>query len=116
MRNYTDRGFIFRHQLCGTTNRFAYHVSQSHIERFTEHCGPSCIIHWDDNHFIVIYKVGPHKIYVSDPAKGLLSYSHEEFTRKWYKPDEQAGVILALEPTANFMQMEMHEKRTAKNF
>lgn len=42
-----------------------------------------CIIHWDDNHFIVIYKVGPHKIYVSDPAKGLLSYSHEEFTRKW---------------------------------
>ena len=70
-----------------------------------------CIIHWDDNHFIVIYKVGPHKIYVSDPAKGLLSYSHEEFTRKWYKPDEQAGVILALEPTANFMQMEMHEKK-----
>ncbi|MDE6451578.1 MAG: peptidase domain-containing ABC transporter, partial [Odoribacter sp.] len=70
-----------------------------------------CIIHWNNNHFIVVYKVSPHKIYVSDPAKGLLSYSHEEFIRKWYKPDEQAGVILALEPTASFMQMEMHEKK-----
>lgn len=70
-----------------------------------------CIIHWDNNHFIVVYKTGPHKIYVSDPAKGLLSYPHEEFTRKWYKQGENTGVLLALEPTANFMQIEVHEKK-----
>lgn len=70
-----------------------------------------CIIHWDNNHFIVVYKVSPHKIYVSDPAKGLLSYSHEEFIRKWYKQGENTGVVLALEPTANFMQIEVHEKK-----
>ncbi len=70
-----------------------------------------CIVHWDNNHFIVVYKVSPHKIHVSDPAKGLLTYSHEEFTRKWLKQDEDTGVVLALEPTANFMQIEIHEKK-----
>ena len=38
-----------------------------------------CIIHWNANHFIVVYKASKTKIYVSDPAKGLVSYSHEEF-------------------------------------
>ncbi|MDE5612944.1 MAG: peptidase domain-containing ABC transporter [Odoribacter sp.] len=70
-----------------------------------------CIVHWDNNHFIVVYKASPHKIHVSDPAKGLLTYSHEEFTRKWLKQDEDTGVVLALEPTANFMQIEIHEKK-----
>ena len=37
-----------------------------------------CIIHWNANHFIVVYKASKTKIYVSDPAKGLVSYSHEE--------------------------------------
>lgn len=70
-----------------------------------------CIIHWDNNHFIVVYKTTPHKIHVSDPAKGLLSYSHEEFVRKWYKADEEAGAALLLEPMANFMQIEVREKK-----
>lgn len=70
-----------------------------------------CIIHWDNNHFIVIYKVTPQKIYVSDPAKGLLSYTHEKFVKNWYKKDEEIGVLLALEPMANFMQIEAHEKK-----
>ncbi len=34
-----------------------------------------CIIHWDNNHFIVVYKVSKNKVYVSDPAKGLLSHN-----------------------------------------
>lgn len=70
-----------------------------------------CIIHWDNNHFIVVYKTTPNKILVSDPAKGLLSYTHEEFIRKWYKQGENNGVVLALEPMANFMQIEIREKK-----
>ena len=70
-----------------------------------------CIIHWDNSHFVVVYKTTPHKICVSDPAKGLLSYRHEEFARKWYKADEEAGAALLLEPMANFMQIEVKEKK-----
>ena len=69
-----------------------------------------CIIHWDNNHFIVVYKTTKHKIYVSDPAKGLLSYSHKKFIEKWYKENENRGVIMALEPMANFKQIEAHER------
>jgi ATP-binding cassette subfamily B protein len=69
-----------------------------------------CIIHWDNNHFIVVYKVTKDKVYVSDPAKGLLSYSHQKFIEKWYKLNENHGVLMALEPMANFHQIEANER------
>ena len=69
-----------------------------------------CIIHWDNNHFVVVYRATPKKIYVSDPAKGLLSYSHAKFKEKWYKEVEDIGVLMALEPMANFKQIEAHER------
>jgi len=69
-----------------------------------------CIIHWNNNHFIVVHKATENKIYVSDPAKGLLSYSHKEFVENWYKENEATGVLMALEPMANFKQIEAHER------
>lgn len=69
-----------------------------------------CIIHWNRSHFIVVYKINKHKVFVSDPAKGLLSYSHEDFISKWYT-EEDSGVLLLLEPMASFRQMEVHEKK-----
>ncbi len=70
-----------------------------------------CIIHWDNNHFIVVYKVSKNKVYVSDPAKGLLSHNLEEFKDKWYKKGEGHGILMALEPMACFKQIEAHEKK-----
>lgn len=76
-----------------------------------------CIIHWDDCHFIVIYKVRADKVYVSDPAKGLLTYHIDEFISKWYREGDNIGVVMALEPMASFKQMEVHEKKERmKNF
>lgn len=68
------------------------------------------IIHWDNNHFVVIYKATKSKVYISDPAKGLVSYTHEQFLKKWYKKDETYGILMVLEPMANFKQIEAHEK------
>jgi len=69
-----------------------------------------CIIHWDNDHFIVVYKATRSKVYVSDPAKTLLSYSHKKFKEKWYKEGESHGVLMALELMANFKQIEAHER------
>jgi ATP-binding cassette subfamily B protein len=69
-----------------------------------------CIIHWNDDHFIVVYKVTKDKVYVSDPAKGILSHTHKKFKEKWYKQEENYGVLMALEPMANFKQIEAHER------
>jgi len=80
------------------------------IDDLVEKIPLPCIIHWDNNHFIAVYKVTKNKVYVSDPAKGLLSYSHKEFVGKWYKENEATGVLMALEPMANFKQIEAHER------
>lgn len=46
-----------------------------------------CIVHWNQQHFVVVYKIshtlGKWWIYVSDPASGLLKYSEEQFLRAW---------------------------------
>lgn len=68
-----------------------------------------CVIHWNNDHFIVVYKANKEKIYVSDPAKGLFSYSHEDFQEYWYKENQDFGMIMALEPMANFKQIEAYE-------
>jgi len=73
-----------------------------------------CIIHWKNSHFIVVYKTSKTRVYVSDPAKGLLSYTQQEFVDGWYKDEEDQGVILAVEPMANFMQRDLEEKTERK--
>ena len=43
-----------------------------------------CILHWNQNHFVVLYKVKKgKKFYVADPGKGLVTYSLEEFKQHW---------------------------------
>ena len=73
-----------------------------------------CIIHWKNSHFIVVYKTTKHKIYVSDPAKGLISYTHEEFKKGWYKNDEENGALLAIEPMSDFLQRDLEERTERK--
>ena len=69
-----------------------------------------CIAHWNQNHFIVIYKIKQHRqnkytVYVADPGKGLLTYTKEEFCNHWMSTKtngEEKGVALLLEPTTLF--------------
>lgn len=62
------------------------------------------IIHWNDEHFVVVYNVTKKYIYVSDPAKGIVKYTYSEFIKGWYKNGEKRGIALAVEPMADFKQ------------
>jgi len=75
-----------------------------------------CIAYWNQKHFLVVYKIKRNKVYVSDPAHGLLIYSKEEFIKSWCI-EEAKGIILSLEPTQGFHD-EADEKQTTseKNF
>ena len=76
-----------------------------------------CIIHWKNSHFIVVYRTTKNKIFVSDPAKGLLSYNHDEFKNGWYKKGEETGALLAIEPMSDFLQRDLEERtERAKTF
>jgi ATP-binding cassette subfamily B protein len=35
-----------------------------------------CIVHWNKNHFVVVYKIDKNnKVYISDPSYGLITYT-----------------------------------------
>ena len=59
------------------------------------------ILHWNYNHFVVVYKIKKDKIYVSDPQIGLVNYSQEEFEQGWKRNNER-GIILVIEPSPDF--------------
>lgn len=68
-----------------------------------------CIVHWRKNHFVVVYKVSRSRVYVSDPASGLVSYTYDEFIENWaysWQGDKAMGVLLHLDPTPAFFQQD----------
>lgn len=74
-----------------------------------------CIVHWSQNHFVVIYKISKGRIYVADPAGLKIKYKRDEFLKEWL-PDEESqqkqGVVLILEPTQKFFETETGGKNT----
>jgi len=73
-----------------------------------------CILHWNQNHFVVLYKVKRGKIfYIADPAKGLVKYNLEEFKKHWVSTQsggEEKGIAMFLEPTPAFYEKKMDEE------
>ncbi len=67
------------------------------------------IVHWNQNHFVVVYKISGKKgkeiVSVSDPGGGLVTFTREEFIRCWastVEEGEKMGVALLLETTPDF--------------
>lgn len=74
------------------------------------------ILFWNENHFIVIYHADRKHIWVSDPMKGHIRYTHEEFRKGWYLKDEKEGVLLAVEPTADFTTSKAQRRQERDSF
>ena len=77
-----------------------------------------CIVHWNQNHFAVVYKTRKGKIYVADPAVGLLTYSKEEFIKCWLSitsSGQAEGMALFLEPTPAFYQHKVEDEKNVHN-
>jgi len=66
-----------------------------------------CILHWRQNHFVVLYKVKNHKYYLADPAAGLVTLDEADFRRSWLGDKEKnEGIALLLSPTPQFYEQE----------
>jgi ATP-binding cassette subfamily B protein len=81
-----------------------------------------CIVHWNQNHFVVVYRIKKKGkrvwVYVADPASGKLKYTQEEFCNCWHSTKNQGeneGIALLLEPTPDFYSKE-EEKINRKGF
>ena len=72
-----------------------------------------CILHWNQNHFVVLYKVKGNVFFIADPSKGMRKCSLEKIQKHWigttYKGQDK-GIALFLEPNVSFQNKEKKEK------
>ena len=71
------------------------------------------IIHWNQEHFVVLYKITRKKekylFHIADPAYGLLVYEEQEFKNCWLSTMQggiEKGVAMFLETTPQFYETE----------
>lgn len=95
------------HTLCAKTT----------IDRLTVAPLP-CILHWNQNHFVVLYKVKKgKKFYIADPGKGLVSYGLDEFKKHWVSTKsnrEDKGIAMFLETTPVFYTYKIQKEENVK--
>jgi ATP-binding cassette subfamily B protein len=76
------------------------------------------IAHWNQNHFVVVYKIDKNKVFVADPGKSKITYTKQEFLNHWASTKEDGeyqGVALMLEPTTAFFEHN-EEKQSSTSF
>ncbi|MFD3293432.1 peptidase domain-containing ABC transporter [Aquirufa sp. KTFRIE-69F] len=76
------------------------------FKQFKKDANLPCIVHWKQNHFIVVYQIKKNnQVLVADPASGIIKYSYSEFESQWattMHEGEKVGIALLLEPTLRF--------------
>lgn len=72
-----------------------------------------CILHWNQNHFVVLYRISKNgkKYYIADPGKGLVTRSEKEMKECWISTrsnGEDRGVTMLIETTPAFYDRMKH--------
>lgn len=72
-----------------------------------------CILHWNQNHFVVLYKIKLNKkgniFYIADPGKALVKCNEKDFVHHWISvktKEEGKGFAMFFEPTSDFYNIE----------
>ncbi|MEO8234726.1 MAG: peptidase domain-containing ABC transporter [Flavobacterium sp.] len=66
-----------------------------------------CILHWNNNHFVVLYKINTslfskkRTFKIADPGHGMIKLSEDKFKASWSDANQE-GIALFLEPTEKF--------------
>ncbi len=88
------------------------------FEKLKDEITLPAIVHWKQNHFVIVYKISRSKVYVADPANGLMGYSYEEFITGFISTKENEeidGIALMLEPSPEFYE-HLGERVNRKSF
>lgn len=68
-----------------------------------------CIVHWNQNHFVIVYRIKGDRVFVADPSKGKLLYSKSDFLHHWLSTrlnGDNMGIALLLYTTPKFYELE----------
>lgn len=80
-----------------------------------------CILHWDQKHFVILYKVSKSRkyFYIADPGRGLVKYTQQEFYHHWISTKsngEEKGIVMFLNPTDKFGEIQSQELVEKRSF
>ena len=81
-----------------------------------------CILHWNQNHFVVCYDIrkkrNGYRFHIADPASQNVIYTEQEMKKCWLvtrTEGEEKGTALALEPAPEFYEQENEKEKDGKN-
>lgn len=76
-----------------------------------------CILHWNQNHFVVLYKYKRGKFYIADPGIGKTEYLEKEFVKYWSFDHQNSnmGTCLLLVPTESFLNNSKQDKASSSS-
>lgn len=68
-----------------------------------------CIVHWNMQHFVVVWKITEKHVYVADPSqKKAIKYNHTDFIKNWVIDQERkTGRAIFLEETHDFQELKV---------
>ena len=78
------------------------------LEQLREKCPLPAILHWEQNHFVVLYKVersrftGHWHYKVANPAYGRHRFTEESFSRYWLNGGK--GIVVVVAPRDDFFK------------
>ncbi|MDN5211035.1 peptidase domain-containing ABC transporter [Fulvivirgaceae bacterium BMA12] len=87
------------------------------LENLAKEAPLPCIVHWQQQHFVVVYKIDKKKVWIADPVGQRITLSHDEFLRSWAfmtDRDEKLGIVLLFETTPDFYSRERDEQTSQK--
>jgi len=62
-----------------------------------------CVLHWGQNHFVVLYQIKKGIYHIADPASGLVKLTQAQFAKKWFShPEGATGIALLISPSPAF--------------
>src|SRR5258706_5001293 len=75
------------------------------LEALLEQAPLPCVLHWDQKHFVVLYRYKKGRASIAAPARGGVTLTVDDLRRHWASVEvdgKEAGLVLLLEPTAAF--------------
>lgn len=85
------------------------------LEKLIKEAPLPCILHWNNNHFVVLFKIEKDNFFIADPAHGRIILSKKDFLKFWIgnnANENNLGVVLLLEPTPNLIADSEEKKET----
>lgn len=88
------------------------------LEQLRREVSMPCVLHWNQRHFVVCYKIKNGKYYIADPAAGRVVFDEMEFGHCWFSSSvegKDTGTALLFEPGPEFYKrQDMEELKNRK--